>query len=329
MIDVDVSPFEERHAQVQVELEARAFAMVARSARPKDSAKYLYHIHGPKNPAGRAWIAVASESGRPVGSAAALPARFARKDGRIVIGWQVGTFVVDAAQQRQGIGTVLLNALTDALKGRADAFLYSYPNRRSIQVFERHGYSRAGRTPTRIFLPARGPGKGWETRRIAREEVAAALAAIPEPAVSTGPPNGFVRDARYFEWRFCGNEAEGRYRFVHCRMRDGPAAFVIALAAHRFAGLSFGVLADACPDVLDTHLGTAVRASLAEGRQAGSFLLYATASVRPRSRLPWSVGLPESRDPRPVVLVLHEETKVVSAEEVAGSLVMTADWGGF
>jgi hypothetical protein len=138
-----------------------------------------------------------------------------------------------------------------------------------------------------------------------------------------------VRDARYFEWRFAAEEAEGRYRFVHCREKSGAAAFVIALAAHRFAGLPFGVLADAYPDVLDTHLGTAVRASLAEGRKDGSRLLYATATIRDGSRAPWSVAVPESRDPRPVVLVVHEETKVVAPAEIAASRVMTADWGGF
>jgi len=151
-------------------------------------------VHGAKNPAGRAWIAVAREDDRAVGSAAALPARFARKDGRILIGWQVGTFVVDAAQQRKGIGTALLAALSGALKDRPDSFLYSYPNRRSIPVFERHGYSRKGRTPTRIFLPARGPGEGWETRRIARAEVPEVLASLPAPA---RPPDGMRSGCRF------------------------------------------------------------------------------------------------------------------------------------
>ena len=322
MIDVEVSPFEERHAGVQVDLEARAFARVSASARPKDSAEYLAHIHGPKNPAGCAWIAVATEAGRPLGSAAALPALFARKSGRILTGWQIGTFVVDAEQQGKGIGTALLEALTDALKGREGAFLYSYPNRRSIGVFERHGYARAGRTPTRIFLPARGPGEGFETRKIAREELPSVLASIQALPPTAG---GFLRDARTFAWRFGAQEAEGRYRFVRCGERDGAGAFVVALAAHRFAGLHFGVLAGACPDVLEHHLGTAVRAALAHG----SSLLYATVTARPGSELPWSLTVPESRDPRPVVRVLHAGTAPDLFDEVAASSVMTSDWGGF
>ena len=326
MIGVEVSPFEPHHAEIQVDVVRRAYANIAESARPKESAAYVNHIQGATNPAGRSWIAIASEGGEPVGSMAAVPARFVRRDGRTVIGWQISRNVVDAAHQRKGIGGKLLDELSAALKGREDGFLYGYPNRQAMAVLERHGYYRVGKTPTRIFLPARGPGRGWETRQIAREDVPAALAAIPAPAM---PPAGFLRDAAYFEWRFCASEAEGRYRFLHCREREDGTEFVIALARHRFAGLSFGVLADACPDVLGSQLGTAVRASLAEGRKTGSFLLYATATIRPGSRPPWSVTIPESRDPRPVWLLIHEETKVVSAEEVAESLVMTADWGGF
>jgi GNAT superfamily N-acetyltransferase len=326
MIGVEVCPFEAHHADIQVELVGRAYANLPESARPKESAAYLKHMQGPSNPAGRSWIAVASEGGRPVGSVGAVPMRLVRRDGHTVTGFQLHRNLVDAAQQGKGIGKALLGELSGALKEREDGFLYGYPNRQAMPVLSRHGYRRAGWTPTRIFLPARGPGRSWDVQEIAREHVPAVLAAIPAPAM---PPVGFLRDAAYFEWRFCASEAEGRYRFVHCRDREEGTEFVIVLARHRYAGLWFGVFGDACPDVLGTHLGTAVRASLAVGRKSGSFLLYATASVRPGSRPPWSVAIPESRDPRPVVLLVHEETKAASAEAIAESIVMTADWGGF
>ena len=60
MIGVEVSRFEPHHAEIQVELVARAYANVAESARPKESAAYLKHMQGPANPAGRSWIGRAS-----------------------------------------------------------------------------------------------------------------------------------------------------------------------------------------------------------------------------------------------------------------------------
>ena len=331
MIDVEVTPYEERHAATQVDLQARAFTVVAESARPTDSAAWLHHFHGPANPAGRALIALAREGEQVVGSASAIAARFRRPDGRVLVGWQVGTFVVDAAQQRKGIGSKLLVALTEALEERTDDFVYSYPNSRSIPVFDRHGYDRHGRTPTRIFLPAAGPGRAWELRVVERDE-AAALAAEADGAAAggtAGEPSGFVRDAPYFRWRFCAPEAGDRYRFVEARERDGDGRFVLALASHRFAGLSFGVLADTCPALSGPRLGVAVRAALAAGRSAGAWLLYATTSLDGDARAPWRVPVPESRDPRPVVLVMPRTTDGTLAREVATSAVATADWGGF
>jgi len=331
MIGVDVTPYDERHARIQVDLEARAFADVAESARPTDTVEWLYHIHGPANPSGRAWIAVAREGDEAVGSVSALPARFRQRSGEVVTGWQVGTFVVDAAHQRKGIGSQLLVALTEALEEGAGGFVYSYPNSRSIPVFDRHGYDRHGRTPTRIFLPATGPGRAWGMDILGRAEAAEAVAEVERQAAvgaSRSAP-GFVRDAAYFRWRFCSPVAGDRYRFVEVRAREGAGRFVVALASHRFAGLSFGVLAEACPDVDGALLGVAVRAALAAGRRDGSWLLYATATLGPEAAASWSVPVPEKRDPRPLVLVMPATTRGVSVQEVAESPVMTADWGGF
>lgn len=335
MLSVEVSLFEDRHAEAQLELVRSAFSGVPEGARPKETVETLRHMHGEANPAGRAWLAFARRDGRGVGSVAAVPYRFRRRDGATLTGWQIGTFVVDASAQRQGVGRALLDALTARLETLPESFVYTYPNPRSIGVFDRHGYQRLASVPTRIHppWPRPGPAAGWSVRRIEAREVPAELAqlAAPDP-----PPPGFVRDARYFAWRFCGPSAAGRYRFVACRGPSGREGLVVALASHHFVGLRFGVLADAFPDVLDRHYGIALRAAGAEARRAGAWLLYVNSNVRRLgagrarpARVPWSVPIPDSRNPRPVVLLYHPRGAAVGAEELAGSLAMTADWGGF
>ena len=332
MLTVDVSTFEDRHAELQVELGARAFAGVPEGARPKETPAFVGHIHGESNPAGAARLAFTRDGDRVVGSVAGVPYRFRRRDGTLVTGWQIGTFVVDQAVQRQGIGARMLNALTAELRRLPDSFVYSYPNGRSIPVFDRNGYVRVQTVPTRIYLPGPGAPAGFEARRIPASEVPSALAAL----APTEGPAGFVRDARYFQWRFLGPDAERRYRFLLCRARDSCAGFVLALARHRFAGLSFGVVADACPDVLDRWWGAALRAARGEARGEGAWLLYANTNVerlgaareRPGA-VPWSVTVPDGRNPRPIVLVLHAAGGAADPAEVAASLAMTADWGGF
>jgi predicted N-acetyltransferase YhbS len=333
VLNVEVTPFEDRHAEDQLELVRSAFSIVPEAARPKESVDSLRHIHGEANPAGRAWMAFARREGRAVGSVAAVPYRFRRLDAATVTGWQIGTFAVDASVQRQGLGRALLDALTATLERLPESFVYTYPNRRSIAVFDRHGYQRLGSIPTRIHPPWPGPASGWTARRIEAREVPAELAQLAPP---DPPPPGFVRDAAYFRWRFCGPGAEERYRFVACRGASGREGLVVALASHRFLGLRFGVLADACPDVLDRHYGVALRAAGAEARRAGAWLLYVNSNVRRLgagrarpARVPWSLPVPGARNPRPIELLYHPRGARVGAEELAGSLAMTADWGGF
>jgi predicted N-acetyltransferase YhbS len=333
VLNVEVSLFEDRHAEAQLDLVRSAFSIVPEGARPKESVDTLRHMHGEANPAGRAWMAFARFDGRLVGSVAAVPYRFRRRDGVGVTGWQIGTFAVDASAQRQGVGRALLDGITADLERLPESFVYTYPNQRSIAVFDRHGYQRLGSVPTRIHPPWPGSASGWALRRIETREVPAELAQV---APADPPPPGFVRDASYFRWRFCGPSAEERYRFVACRGPSGREGFVVALASHRFLGLRFGVLADACPDVLDRHYGIALRAAGAEARRAGAWLLYVNSNVRRLgggrarpARVPWSVPVPDSRNPRPIELLYHPRGAAVGPEELAGSLAMTADWGGF
>lgn len=349
MLNVEVLPFEPRHAEQHIELAQRAFAVFGEAARPKDSVEFVEHLHGDANPAGRALVASAMLDGRCAGSVSAIPARFQMHDGSQVTGWQIGFFVVDASIQRQGVGTKLLEAITAALKDRVRGFIYAYPNRRSIPVLDRYGYERLASIPTFIHLPSAhalfGPahvhdaGAGvWDLESPRAADLAMELAPIVAGAAGAAGgawSAGFVRDEAYFRWRFLGPDADTRYRFVVCREREGQGAFVIALARHVFIGLRFAILVDACPDVLASRLGIAVKAAQAMGKLDGARLVYVNTNALQGSRnekpagVPWRVRIPASRNPRPVELMMYPGTSTVIAEELKQSLVMTADWMGF
>lgn len=71
-------------------------------------------------------------------------------------------------------------------------------------------------------------------------------------------------------------------------------------------------------------------------RGARAWLLYVNSNVdrlgagraKP-ARVPGSIPVPDARNPRPVELLFHPRGAVVGPDELAGSLAMTADWGGF
>jgi RimJ/RimL family protein N-acetyltransferase len=339
VLNIDVTPFGPEHAALAVELAARAFTVVAADARPRDSAVFLGHIHGASNPSGRAWIAIAREEGRAVASVAAVPARFRTRAGKIVIGFQIGTFVVDPALQRQGLGTRILAELTRVLKELPDTFIYAYPNPRSQAVLDRSGYRRVAEIPTVIYLPRWRSLSAKRTRQLEDagratwdlafprgSEMEAALRAIGDLEVQ---PAGFIRDRSYFTWRFLGPECAERYDFVVCSARSTQRAFVLALARHQFKSLRFTILVDAFPNVFSTHHALAIRAAEVAARRSGAWFVYLNTSATSQVGTPWSVRLPADRNPRPVQLMLYPENSAIAPADLAESLAMTADWNGF
>lgn len=366
-LNIEVTPFDAAHAPAAVELAARAFTVVAADARPKDSAAFLGHIHGDANPAGRAWIAIARRAGRAVASVAAVPARFRTRAGRAIVGYQIGTFVVDPSMQRQGLGSQSLAELTRVLKALPDTFIYAYPNPRSQAVLDRLGYLRVAEIPTLIHPPgwrslfAPGTtslrdraGREWDLTFLRAGDAEKAVRAVGE---LEREPAGFVRDRRYFLWRFFGPDSAQRYEFVVCTARGEKRAFVLALARHGFKGLRFTILVDAFPNIFAAEPALvadepelladepallahkpalfagdpalAVRAAQVTGRRAGAWFVYLNTSARATPGTPWSVRLPRARNPRPVQLMIYPENSAISADELGASLAMTADWNGF
>jgi predicted N-acetyltransferase YhbS len=332
MIAFATRAFEAYDAELYVDLAATAFQLAPRNARPTHTAQLVAHLHGDANPAGRALVTLAFQDARPVGHVSALPFRFRRRDGTSVIGWQVGCFAVDASLQRQGVGRGLIAAISAELARRGTDFVYTYPNPRSSGVFRKHGYASAGRSPTWLACPAplrtryasrvtAKDGTVWDAELLDASGVRAALATQrdPEPRCAA-----FVRDRAYFRWRTLHAEADARYRFALLKQRATGETIAVALGAHRFSGLTFTILVDAWPDVLDSHLELCVRAAGALGR--GRLVYWNTN--RPMRGVALSARVPRARDPRPVELLLLPGG-ALDANELALAPTITADWLGF
>jgi GNAT superfamily N-acetyltransferase len=339
VIDIEVKPFEPSLADAAVDLAQRAFTVVSADARPKDSPAFLAHMHGEANPAGRAWIAFAREGGRNVATVAAIPARFRTRAGKTVLGYQIGTFVVDPDYQRQGLGSRILVELTNVLTTLPDSFVYAYPNPRSQAALDRSGYLRVAEIPTRIHLPSLrslasngakslrdGAGRAWDLSLARGDEAMKIVRELPPLALE---PEGFLRDQRYFLWRFFGPDCAARYEFTSCRSRADGRGFVLALARHRFKGASFTILVDAFPNVFVEHHALAIRAAQVAGRASGSWFVYLNTSVAPARGVPWSFRLSAARNPRPVQLMIFPKNNSITPDELRASLAMSADWNGF
>ncbi len=331
MLNYTTRPFEPDDARAYVDLAASAFSLAPEGARPTDSPELVAHFHGDANPAGRAMVTFARNEDRVVGHVSAIPGRFAKSDGTEAIGWQIGCFVVDASAQRQGVGRGMLASITEPLSKRDRAFVYGYPNPRSFGVLVQHGYQSTGRAPTWIACPAplrmgstqrlrARDGTTWDVLRVD----AAALRLTLQDKADREPRRGaFVRDRAYFRWRTLHAEADARYRFVWMRRREGNEEIVLALGTHRFKGLTFTILVDAWPDVLDERMDLLVQAA---GRCGAGRLVYLNTNRRIGTAL--SLRVPHARDPRPVELLAFPGGAVALAE-LGSAPVITADWMGF
>ncbi|MCY2959623.1 MAG: GNAT family N-acetyltransferase [Planctomycetota bacterium] len=332
MLHVETRAFEAPDADLYVELARRAFEAVPLSQRQRDTVERVAHLHGSANPAGRAFVAIARVDGRGVGHLSGLPAHHLGRDGIRRIGWQVGCFVVDPAVQRQGVGRGLVEALSRELAARTADFVYTFPNPRSLPVFERHGYQPVGRAATRIALGRRHRAErsgavllagGFEARPIDAAAARTVLAALD--AAPTEPGN-FVRDPAWFAWRFLEPAVAPAYRFAHL-VHPRHGQHVVAIAEHAFRGVRFSVLADACPALSARTLPGAVRCAASLG---ASRFVYFTTNLPAISTGFTALGsrIPARLDPRPVeFLALPGDS--IDVRELGTASILTADWMGF
>lgn len=321
---------EPRDAQLFVELAERAFAHVPEHARPKDRPDFVAHTHGAANPAGRALVTLAQSEGRLVGHVSAIPFRFLRRDGNAATGWQIGCYVVDGSQQRQGIGQAILSDLQQAVaRDERHGFLFGFPNRRSLGPLLRLGGREVARARTLFVAPTRSghpalkdtQGREWFAMPADAEMARNALAHSPLAEATSA---AFVRDAAFFHWRYLTEPAAVRYQFALVAPRGGGEVLLLVLSEHRARGLRFTVLVDVLPQVREERLALAVRAArtVRHGRP-----VYLTTNLR-WTGAPFSFALPRSLDPRPVVDVLMPGSETLAAE-LEQAPILTGDWMGF
>lgn len=339
---IDVVLFDRSLAPGIAALAQRAFAEVSGDAQPALSTQLTENFLGP-NPAGCSKVALACEGDDIVGSLAAVPARFLRGDGQVMIGYQIGFFFVDRLAQGKGIGTSLLAELTAAFRDRDDAFLYTFPNARSIGRFDRLGYERIYSIPTYLYFPT-PVDISWRIRTRNKTEkrgirpyeavfVAAADARrhARELFATATLHVGLIRDAAFFEWRYCDAEADKRYRFVLCRTKEERPAFLLVLAQHTFSGIPFTILVD----VLSSDPSQVYRYAVKVARLMGrSPMVYANTNLgalapAPRHALLQGVRIPRVVNPRPVELMRFPADAVMPRKDLEKSLFLTGDWMGF
>jgi predicted N-acetyltransferase YhbS len=315
-------------AQLFVELAGRAFAHVSEHARPKERPEFVAHTHGPSNPGGRALVTLAQDEGRVVGHASAIPFRFLRRDGTLTTGWQIGCYVVDGSQQRQGVGQAILADLQAAVaRDERRGFLFGYPNRRSLGPLLRLGGREVARARTLLVPPSRSRVLRDEQRRawvVQDVDAETASTALLHQRFAEPRRGALVRDAAFFQWRFLASAAATRYRFALAAPAGGGESLLLALTEHSLRGLRFTILVDVVPDVFGARLGLAVGAARIAG---GGRPVYLTTNVRWKGG-PWAFALPERFDPRPVVDVLMPGCDEI-APELAQAPILTGDWMGF
>ena len=345
--DVDIFTYESGYADELHALIESAFSAQPAHARPKDSTAYLDYMQGPSNPAGRAIVAATRKNGALAGNISATPFRFTTREGRVLTGYQLGSVVVGAQHQREGIGGRLVRAITAHLDGLPDSFTYIYPNTRSEPVLLRNGYLPAREVPTYIHFPAFRSFRGLQRnarivdRRLGSWSVSVcsltdALAIATDWPDTPMPSTGFTRGPGFFRWRFGGPGTESRYRFAVCRRENGDDAFALSIARHTFSGIRFAIPVDLLSRNPAGHYGLALKAAQAIGGRDGERFVYVNSNIPRlngttalRSDRPWGAQVPSVFNPRPVRLLYYPREDIRLAQELDAGIAMTGDWMGF
>ena len=128
----------------------------------------------------------------------------------------VGNMIVDVAQRRRGIGSVILESVVDFLESRGVVRLELYATQDGRPLYARHGFEPAG--PSTMVRITRGIGRPAEGVRLAdaTHEAAAELIAYDTP-------------------RFGGN----RGTLLRAMLDDGERPLVVARRNGRIAGFGW------------------------------------------------------------------------------------------
>ena len=303
-MNIKVSQFSPDYAEILIDLTNRAFKAFSKGVSPKDTVEFIRHLNGDSNPAGPAWCAMALEDDQCIGNVTAIPMRFIGKRG-----YQIGGFFVDQKHQRKGIGKDLLFEITSELNKKPNAFIYTFPNLRSIEIFYRMGYKFVAKIPTYI-LP-------WK-RGTSDLEIKSPSEKLIEK-VKVFHSGGIIRDTKFFEWRYCGPGADTRYKFITGRS-NASIDFVAVITNHQFNKIPFIVLVDILASS-PKYFQAAFRAAQGQGK-----LTYVNTNI-PKRYLPFfRVSIPDRVNPRPVNLLVYPGD--FDGRKISEGII-TGDWLGF
>jgi predicted N-acetyltransferase YhbS len=273
---------------------------------PSDSARFrwLYQdgVYGPA----RVWVAVETDSGRIVGSAAAYPRKLSFS-GRESFGFVLGDFCIDEKYRSLGPSLQLQRACLTALQEPSFEFIYDFPSRSMMAIYKRLGLEQTGelvrwakplRAEQRVLAVvrsnplARGLGflanpvlarRGWRG-----EKSLCDLGLQPGPCgaefsrldqeIRTHAGVRTSRSAEYLNWRYFGNSA-ARHEILTARRAGKLIGYVVSTQ-----GIEDARIVDLCsieePGVIARLLFGAVERLRAQGA--------ATVSLNAGSAHPWN-----------------------------------------
>ncbi|MCA9759500.1 MAG: GNAT family N-acetyltransferase [Candidatus Eisenbacteria bacterium] len=281
-----------------------------------------------ENPAGPAVLAVATEGAQWQGAIAGIPTLLDDVDGTVTRAYQIGDFMVHPEAQGKGLGRKLLDALSRELKAMEDP-VYTFPNRRSIGLFFRLGYTEVRRLDllgysTHLLRSLSGRrARHIETDRLSLSE-ACEFADTLGKASGSAQRRGRHKDGGFIDWRYARVRTATDYRFLGIRDRERDGGAILVWTPFKYRGVTVQVIVDSVSWSGETSLvGIAAADAVREGVAAGICNLD-----RGQRRPVGAVTVPKRLDPRPGRLLVPGEDPV-SMSLAQQATFTTGDWMGF
>ena len=282
-----------------------------------------------ENPAGESVVAWIEHEGVWVGAISAIATVIRRPDGKRLKSFQIGDFMVDPEWQGQGLGRMLLAALTEFLASCAEP-VFTFPNARSIGLFLKAGYSELRRIPSLLYPLFLSVPLG---AMIYRDRISVRDVALEEGKVVTDELMEFPRrsamidkSGAFIEWRYGLVRNIKDYTFSVVEDQSEGAIGLFVWSVHRYKGIGVQVVVDS----LWTN-----RSSMAPDLIAGRGLSKGAVigvtyedPLEKQSGPHLAVSVPRRYEPRPARLLVPPGDS--SSEALFRSCAfMTGDWMGF
>ncbi len=336
----EVIPFSRYQRENHYPLYASAWKEYISAGTACDIAPEVWANLYENNPAGSAFLALATEGGKWVGSLSAIPFRAILNDRVPINAYQISDAMVAPTHQHRGIFTQLCDKLTQHLAGLERAIIFTFPSQKTQTGFLRYGYQPRRTLATQIFFPSlfwslyriRSPEGRFGRRSYSglscREITLNDAGRLIDRSVPSVP--GLVRDQPYLAWRYFQPEGKNRY-FFHL-VKDDKGEYLVITTEHLYGKRKFFVLLEVIKLSAGRLPSSLIGLLLKLGWEKRCSLLYSngehfrTSPVSPA----WGISLPRMVNPRPVYLAIYPREK---NREEEGQFVCiefaNADWLGF